>query len=107
MRKTTQLCPKCHKPLIFRDWSKRYPKGSRYREALADCHYGCGKFGLRFFDGVPTCEPYQVKPPAKKTETGSYKLTKERKAAICALYGSPQRLLDTIPLVGITVQYKP
>lgn len=104
MKKTIQICPKCKAPLKFRDWSKRYERTSPWQEALADCQNGCGKYGLRYFEGKPTCEPYQVKPAAKKTIRGSYKLQPNRVAAIVALYGSVQNYLDKGVLVGMPLQ---
>lgn len=99
-------CPKCSEPLSFREWSRRYSKVSRWREALAICKNGCGKFGVRFFDGNATCLPYQVKGPAQKTERGSWRLAPERVAAIVALHGSVQQFLDSSPLVCMSLQDK-
>lgn len=104
--KAVQACPHCSTPLEFRQWSERYPKGLRWREALAKCPNGCGKFGVRYFDGRPTCKPYQVKKPARKTSRGSWRLQPDRAAAITALYGSVQEFLDNSPLVCMSLQYK-
>lgn len=106
MDKTLQPCPLCESPLKFRRWGNRFPKGYIWREALADCERGCGKFGIRYFDGKPTCEPYQVKPAARKTSRGSWKLPPDRVAAIVALYGSVQKYLDNGVLVGMPLQSK-
>jgi hypothetical protein len=107
MKKTSQLCPKCQTPLSFRKWSERYPKGFIWQEALADCLSGCGKFGLRYFDGKPHSEPYQVRVVAEKTEQGSYRISKKHKAAICAIYGSVQEAIDYLGLLCMTEQSKP
>lgn len=106
MEKTVQTCPRCSQPLSFREWSNRYEKGYIWQEALADCQYGCGKFGLRYFDGKPHSEVYQVKGPAQKTAHGSYRLNPEYKDAICAMYGSVQSALDSLGQVCITQQSK-
>lgn len=108
MSKPVLPCPNCGTPLVFREWSKRWGKQSLWREALADCKTpGCGKWAVRYFDGKQTCEPYQVKPPAKKTKRGSWKLEPCREAAIIAVYGSVQIYLDTGILVGMPLQVKP
>lgn len=106
MGNSSQFCPHCGSALLFRQWSNRYPKGSRWREALAKCPKGCGKFGIRYFDGRPTSEPYQVKKPAQKTERGSWRLSPERVAAIVAIHGSIQEFLDRSPLVCMSLQDK-
>jgi len=106
MKKTSQPCPKCHNPMSFRRWSNRYPKGYIWQEALADCPSGCGKFGLRYFDGKPHSEVYQVKKPAEKTARGSYRLRQDYNDAICEVYGSVQAALDKLGQVCMTEQYK-
>jgi hypothetical protein len=65
------------------------------------------KWQARFWKGQPTCDPYQVKHPAKKTERGSWRLPPERVAAMCAMYGSVQEYLDKSVLVCMSLQYKP
>jgi len=100
MTKPIIPCPKCNTPLVFRRWSKRDG------EALADCVPCSEKWQVRLFSGSPTCEPYQVKRPAAKTERGSWRLPPERAAAICAVYGSVQKFLDTQPLVCMSLQHK-
>lgn len=100
---TKPVCPKCKGLLIFRRWSERKPAKS---EALAVCGK-CGElWQIRFFNGVPTSEPYQVKLPAQKTRRGSWRLAPEREAAIIAIYGSVQNFLDSHPLVCMSLQYK-
>lgn len=106
VKRTVQLCPKCHCPLRFRKWSGRYPKGYIWQEALADCESGCGKFGLRYFDGKPHSRIYQVKKPAEKTCRGSYRLLPEHFKAICERYGSVQVALDKLGQVCMTEQLK-
>lgn len=92
------LCGKCETALVFRGWSDRLP---RHTEALADCP-ACGeKWQIRYFNGRQSSAPYQVKPKAEKTESVSARSTKERKAAIIAVYGSVQKFYDTAPLVSI------
>lgn len=100
MSKVVIPCPKCNSPLSFRQWSKRNG------EALAFCNTCGEKWQVRMDKNLPTCEPYQVKQPAKKTARGSYKLEEERMAAIKAIYGSVQNFLDTCPLVSMPLQYK-
>ena len=98
-----QYCPKCETPLVFRHWSGRLPAKS---EALAECPGGCGKFGVRYFQGAPTSEPYQ-KRKKEKQERGSYRINKSRKSAIVAVWGSIQNYLDhSVIQVGMTQQYK-
>ena len=97
------LCPKCRAPLRFRRWSNRLPVKS---EALAECK-DHGYFQIRYWDGVPTSEPYQVKMKSQKTKRGSHRLNENREAAIVALWGSVQNFLDKSPLVCMPVQYKP
>lgn len=106
MIKQTQPCPKCHKPLIFCRWSDRYPKGYIWQEALAECLSGCGKFGLRYFNGKPHSNVYQVRKPAEKTAHGSYRLLPEYESAICEVYGSVQAALDKLGQVCMTQQSK-
>lgn len=106
MAKQIIPCPKCRQPLTFRGWSNRYPRGYERREALAHCPTGCGKYAIRYFKGIPASEPYQVKPPAKKTARGSYKTTPQRKAAIEAIFGSIQEFIDKGILVGMPLQSK-
>ena len=106
MNKSPQYCPKCSHPLSFRKWSNRYPVRSRWREALADCNNGCGKFGLRYFDGKPTCDPYQIRTAAKKTRRGSWKLEPDREKAIIEIWGTVQAYLDNGNLLRHTEQYK-
>ncbi len=107
MSKRIVPCPKCQIPLRFRTWSKRYEKASRWREALADCPNGCGKYAQRYFDGEPTSEPYQVRAKATKTAHCSAKAKPERKAAIIALWGSFQNFVDNVNILpGVTQQYK-
>ena len=92
---------KCGNALNFREWSKRLPPKS---EALADCP-ACGeKWQIRYWNGLPTSEPYQVKSRARKTERGSWRLSEQRKAAITAIYGGVQEFLDNAPLVCMPVQ---
>lgn len=107
MNKTIQACPKCNNKLVFSRWSNRYPNGYIWQEALAVCPSGCGKFGLRYFDGKPNSLVYQVKKPAEKLARGSYRLLPEHFAAICEVYGSVQRALDNLGQVCMTEQYKP
>ena len=95
------FCPNCGAPLLFRGWSKRYPPKS---EALADCPGTCGKWQIRFFDGRQTSEPYQIRT-GNKTEVIGGRITKERKAAIVAIYGSIQNFMDSSKLICITQQY--
>lgn len=98
------ICPKCQCPLKFRRWSNRLPVRS---EALAVCS-GCGElWQLRYFEGKPTSEPYQVKTKAEKTQRGSWRSTPEREAAIVSMYGSLQNFIDTAPLVCMSLQYIP
>ena len=95
-------CPKCHGRLKFREWSKRLPAKS---EALAVC-VGCGeKWQVRYWNGKPTSLPYQV-GRCRKPVRGSYRITRERVAAIAAMWGSVQEFLDYAPLVCMSVQYK-
>jgi len=84
------VCPKCETPLKFRRWSKRYPAKS---EALAECTNGHGYFQVRYWNGRQTSEPYQV-ATKEKDVSGSYRLKRERKAAIVAQWGSVQNYLD-------------
>lgn len=107
MVKRVVLCPQCKNPLKFRGWSKRYPKRSRWQEALAFCPAGCGKFAQRYFDGEPTCEPYQVRAKGRKTRQCSAKTDPDRYAAIVALWGSFQNFVDQVNILpGVTQQYK-
>lgn len=100
-------CPKCETPLKFRAWSNRYPKASRWREALAMCENGCGKWAVRYFDGQRTCEPYQVRAKARKTKTCTARTDPQRYAAIIALWGSFQNFVDQVNVLPcITQQYK-
>lgn len=92
------VCGICAAPLKFRRWSKRQG------EALADCPRGCGKWQIRYFDGKPSSEPYQVKPKAQKLKRGSWRLSEGRAAAIAAVYGSVQAFLDDAPLVCMSLQ---
>jgi hypothetical protein len=98
MNKTVQLCQICGQPLKFRDWSKRYPKKCRDAEALAECPSGCGKFQVRYFDGVPTSEPYQVRTKAIKTKSVSARIEQSRYDEIIARYGSFQKFVDSADL---------
>lgn len=100
MSKIIILCPKCNTPLKFRKWSKRDG------EALADCTKCNEKWQVRLYKGIPTCRPYQVRPPAKKIARGSYKVEPGRKAQIEAIYGSIQSYIDTGILVGMPLQSK-
>ena len=101
-------CPKCNTPLKFRKWSNRYPINFRWREALAECSNGCGKFGVRFFNKHPTCDPYQVRESAKKTKSCSARTDPERYAEIIALWGSFQAFVDNVSILPCnTQQYKP
>lgn len=84
------VCPKCDSPLKFRSWSKRLPAKS---EALAECTQGHGYFQVRYWNGRQTSEPYQVAKKDKEVN-GSYRLTRKRKAAIVAQWGSVQYYLD-------------
>jgi RNase P subunit RPR2 len=93
-------CPVCDQPLKFRKWSERQPAKS---EALATCPVCGQKYQVRYFEKRPTSAPYQVKP-LHKAARGSYRLTREREAAIRALWGSVQEFLDHAPLVGMTRQ---
>lgn len=94
---------KCGAPLVFRRWSRRLPAKS---EALAECPQGCGMWQIRYYEGKPTSEPYQVRVREKK-HAGSYRLSSSRKAAIVALWGSVQKFLDYAPVQPrITQQYK-
>lgn len=96
-------CNKCGCDLIFRRWSNRRPVKT---EALAVCSV-CGElWQIRYFDGKPTSDPYQVKSKSEKTKRGSWRLSPEREAAIVAMYGSVQRYLDQSPLVCMSLQYK-
>ena len=96
-------CPTCDTPLVFRSWSHRRPAKS---EALAECP-GCGgKWQIRYWQGRPTSEPYQVRQKAVKTAAVNGRTTQERKAAIIAVYGSVQKFIDTAPLVCIALQLK-
>ena len=61
---------------------------------------------IRYYQGKPTSEPYQVRQAAKKTRSGSYRTYPEREAAIIALWGSVQHFIDSAPLVCITRQDK-
>jgi hypothetical protein len=97
------LCGLCGAPLKFRRWSDRLPK---FSEALADCPDGCGCWQIRYFDGKPTSEPYQIKTKAQKRKRGSWRLSDERKAAIVAIYGGVQEFLDCAPLVCMSLQIK-
>jgi len=107
MTKTVQICPKCGNLLEFRAWSKRYSANSPYREALAKCQNGCGKFGIRYFNGNPVCDPYQVRNAPKKTKSCSARTEPERYAAIVALWGSFQAFVDNVSILPcITQQYK-
>lgn len=98
------FCPDCNQPLKFSRWSKRLPAKS---EALAICPAGCGKFQVRYFQGQPTSEPYQVRRTQKPCR-GSYRITAKRRAAIVAVWGSVQNFLDYAPVVLISMskQYK-
>ena len=103
---TTQYqptCGTCGTQLKFVRWSKRLPAKS---EALAKCPLCGAKWQIRYWQGKPSSEPYQVKRKAQKTCRGSYKLNPEREAAIKALFGSVQNFLDTMPLVSMSLQYK-
>ena len=100
MSKPIIPCPKCSAPLKFRKWS------GRVGEALADCLQCCEKWQVRLYKGIPTCKPYQVKPVAKKTKRGSYKVEPGRKAQIEAIYGSIQKYIDSGILVGMPLQSK-
>jgi hypothetical protein len=94
MNKTNQFC-KCGKPLVFRGWSNRYERNSKWQEALASCE--CGeKWQLRYFNGHPTTEPYQVSRKSMKTKSCSARTSKERFAAIVALWGSFQDFVDNV-----------
>ena len=105
MNKTVQKCPHCISPLKFRGWSNRKPLKS---EALAECPNGCGKFGLRYFDGRPTSAPYQVRGRARKTKSCSARTEPERYAAIVALWGGFQAFVDNVNILPcVTQQYKP
>lgn len=84
----------------------RYGRGSRWREALAECPRGCGMWQVRYFDGLPTSEPYQVRVKAQKAARGSWRLSNRRLAAINAVYGSVQMFLDSAPLVCMSMQDK-
>ena len=88
---------------IPRGWSKRYPTTSRWREALADC-VTCGKFAVLYFDGVATCEPYQVRGKARKTKTRTARIEPSRDAAIIALFGSFQNFVDTANITMCNTQ---
>jgi hypothetical protein len=76
--------------LQFLRWSRRYPPKS---EALAICPEGCGRFQIRYWQGQPTSEPYQIRKVEKPCR-GSYRLSRERKAEIVAQWGSVQNYLD-------------
>ena len=107
MTKTEQKCPFCESPLKFREWSGRYDKKSRWQEALALCPNGCGKLGVRYFDGVPTCDPYQVRSAAKKTKSCSARTEPDRYFEIVALWGSFQSFVDNVNILPCnTQQYK-
>ena len=94
---------KCGSTLCFRNWSNRHPAKS---EALAECP-ACGeKWQIRYWNGRPTSEPYQVKSKAEKTERGSWRMSAKRRAAIVAIYGSIQSFLDNAPLVCMSLQVK-
>lgn len=96
-------CPKCDTPLVFRSWSHRRPAKS---EALAECP-GCGgKWQIRYWQGRPTSEPYQVRKPEKPCR-GSYRISAQRQAAIIAVWGSVQNYLDhSVVQIGMTQQFK-
>lgn len=96
-------CEKCGGILKFREWSDRLPKQS---EALAVCD-GCGQlWQIRYYKGVRTSDPYQVRQPGQKLERGSYRVKRGRKAAIEAMYGSVQFFIDYSPLVCMSLQDK-
>lgn len=97
------VCGLCGAPLKFRCWSKRLP---RFSEALADCPNGCGCWQVRYWNGRPSSDPYQVKPRARKPKRGSWRLSEDRFAAIKAVYGSVQAFLDNAPLVCMSLQVK-
>lgn len=106
-QKETIACPNCKTALTFREWSRRYAKGSRWREALALCESGCGKWAVRYFDGARTCEPYQVRAKGRKTKTCTARTNPERYAAIIALWGSFQAFVDQVNVLPcVTQQYK-
>jgi len=96
-------CPKCESPLKFRRWSDRLPVKS---EALADCTGCAEKWQIRYWDGKPSSAPYQVSPCKAKARRGSWRLRREREAAIVAMWGSVQNYLDNSPLVCMSMQYK-
>lgn len=97
------VCGKCESALKFRGWSKRLPKKS---EALAVCT-SCGElWQIRYFDGRQCSEPYQVKPKARKTVRGSYRMEPERQAEIESVWGSVQYYLNYAPLVCVSMQDK-
>ena len=100
MMGTAPVCGVCGSALKFRRWSRRYAKESRLREALADCPAGCGKWGLRYFDGKPTCDPYQVRAKGDKVARGSYRLRAARLDEIVQAWGSVQEFLDFAPVVA-------
>lgn len=96
-------CPKCKSPLKFRRWSDRRPAKS---EALADCT-GCSeKWQIRYWNGKPSSEPYQVSAKLAKSRRGSWRLSGSREAAIIALWGSVQNYLDNSSLVSMSLQSK-
>lgn len=92
------VCPKCNNFLKFREWSDRLPPKS---EALAECLHGHGFWQIRYFQGQPTSEPYQVRKPAEKTVHGGYRIKPARAAAIVAAFGSVQEYLDYGPLFSL------
>jgi len=97
---------RCGAALVFRGWSKRRPAKS---EALAECPQGCGMWQIRYYQGKPTSEPYQVRGKGQRKRAGSYRLAESRRAAIVAQWGSVQNFLDCAPVISlpcIARQYK-
>jgi hypothetical protein len=90
------VCANCGMRLAFRRWSNRLPK---YSEALADCPVCGGRWQVRYFGGVQSSEPYQVRGTARKKCAGSYRVTPERMAMIMSVWGSVQEFLDNAPVV--------
>lgn len=97
------MCNKCGHGLTFRKWSNRKPHKS---EALALCE-NCGElWQIRYWKGIPTSDPYQVKPRSLKTVSINGRTSPQRKASIIAIYGSVQKFIDEAPLVCIALQSK-